>query len=358
LRASYAIDKGIIEVVAGGIFNKFMQSRLKRRRNTLFFEDVVASYIKECESAGHGEEMYELGREWFRLIFRNLFTKETRALPWNISMNGIVAAAWKTLGVLDDLHVEKEGDTLIGVAVNESVTSAIGKNMFCAGLVTGIYEVVFDKKVRYLRHRVEGKKSIYHHVIQDESPTSYPSKSKDEYDLLNRLDPVEGFSLQDALQKGIFVMKGNRLYFRNKRLWQVENTLFHLFGKRKILFDRVPVLSQAFFKEILGKDSSGDERLNLLKTLLQVMGWGAVRITYGQKERIVVEIRHPPRGFQQFNDDYGFLARFILGFMQNINPAFGLSEWRMAGNAVRMEYYADKERSNATKTRVTSPLRI
>lgn len=350
VRTSYAIQKGVMETLVGGVFNRFMQTRIRARRNTLFFEEITANYVKECEKAGYGKEIYELGREWFCLIFPNLFTKQVRMLPWNILINGVLAAAWKTLGATDEMHVDKKENLLIGISVNSSITRYIGKNMLYPGLITGIYEVVFNKKIKYIKQAVEGKKAIYHHRILDEPPEIYPSRPKEEYDRLNKLEPVEGFTLQDALEKGIFRMRGNRIYFRGKGIWQVENTLFHLIGQRGILLERVPEISRKFFAEVLEENSGEEEKLQLLKTLLQVMGWGVVSITKG-RGRTVVEIKNPPHGFQKGKDDYGFLARVILGFMQNLDAAYGLGKVRVRGNAVSMEYLRQEARGAAPRPR-------
>ena len=337
MKTSYAIQKGITETLAGGIFNRFMQSRIKERRNTLFFVDIAAGYIKECEKAGYEKETYDLGREWFGLIFSKLFTERVRILPWNVVINGILASARKTLGVLDEVHVEKRGKQLVGISANERITDVIGKNMFCPGLVAGVYEVVFGRKTRYVGQKTVAGRYIYYHELLDELPEEYPSRGKEEYDRLNRLEPVKGFTLQDALAKGVFQMKGNRILFRNKGVWQVENTLFHMIGHRGILLERVPEISRKFFAEVLEKGSGGEEKLHLLKTLLQVMGWGLVTIVRRRKST-VVEIRNPPRGFQKAKDDYGFLARTILGFMKNIDSFYELRKVQAKGNTVSMEY--------------------
>jgi len=118
------------------------------------------------------------------------------------------------------------------------------------------------------------------------------------------------------LKNKIFQLKGkNSIYFRGKRLSIVENTIFHLTGNRSILLDKVPHISYDFFEQIIEKDSADERKLTLLKTLLQTMGWGIIKISYRNKKIILIEIKNPPYGFQLEKDNWNFLIRVILGYL-------------------------------------------
>jgi hypothetical protein len=58
MRLSTSLNRNILEANVGGIINKF---KIESRRSTLFFEDILANYVKGCEEAGHAEEMEKIG---------------------------------------------------------------------------------------------------------------------------------------------------------------------------------------------------------------------------------------------------------------------------------------------------------
>jgi len=70
-----------MESVVGGIKNKFA---VRSRRVTLFFEGILADYIKECEKAGYGDKIYDIGKKWGRLVSYSLGTKALKHLPPSI----------------------------------------------------------------------------------------------------------------------------------------------------------------------------------------------------------------------------------------------------------------------------------
>ena len=78
MQLSESLRRNVMETVVGGVLNKF---KIKNRRNVLFFEDILANYVKGCEDAGYGEEMKAIGQKWCILIMNQLTTKPLRKLP-------------------------------------------------------------------------------------------------------------------------------------------------------------------------------------------------------------------------------------------------------------------------------------
>jgi len=65
MRLSESLRRNIMNVIGGGIVNRFVLK--KSRIDLLFFEDILANYIKGCEDAGFGKEMEETAEKWMNL---------------------------------------------------------------------------------------------------------------------------------------------------------------------------------------------------------------------------------------------------------------------------------------------------
>ena len=321
MRLSESLKKNIIETTAGKILNKF---KIKKRRNVLFFEDILAIYVKECEKAGFGKEMRNIAKRWMNLGVKKAVPDVIKKLPSTIFFNMILKNMWTNLGIMDDLKFLKKGSIITIKTKNETITRIIGKNDFSIGCFSGILNTLFNSEVRCVEALQSKKSSKYIFELKNE-PFNTEGKNKEEYNRLNYLSKINGCTLTDALKNKIFQLKGkNRIYFRGKRLSIVENTIFHLTGNRGILLDKVPHISYDFFEQIIEKDSTDERKLVLLKTLLQTMGWGIIKISYRNKKIILIEIKNPPYGFQLEKDNWDFLIQAILGYFWLLDKDFKL----------------------------------
>jgi len=315
LRLSQTITSGITAAQAGAIINKF---RLRQRRATLFFEDIIAQYVKECDEAGHYERMRAIGEKWFYVTLNTLVPEAMKRLPPDIFFNVFLKGVWYNMGCVTEFALKKEGNAVHVHLEGDPVSRIIGKNSLMVGCSEGILAVKFGRKVTCKKAVQTTSYCDYIFTITDEPFRVIPSKSKAEYDELNSMAPVSGFTLQDALKARIFVLKeDNRLFFRGRPIWYVENTFLHLFGNEGPLLSRVPKISKDFFESVLEPSSKDDERLKLLKTLLQVMGWGIVSIR-ARRGSIAVSIANPPYGFQTEKDNWVFLAKTVEGYLRTM----------------------------------------
>ncbi|MEE8401324.1 MAG: hypothetical protein V3R86_04155, partial [Candidatus Hydrothermarchaeaceae archaeon] len=104
----------------------------------------------------------------------------------------------------------------------------------------------------------------------------------------------------------------------------VENTIFHILSNFGVLLEEVPMISYDYFKERI-EESSADRKLTLLKTLLQTMGWGVVRILQ-ETPTLSIDIQNPPYGLQPENDNWTFLANTILGYLWLLDREFRIEK--------------------------------
>ncbi|MCK4634367.1 MAG: hypothetical protein KAT37_00660 [Candidatus Aenigmarchaeota archaeon] len=322
MRLSYSLNKNIFEATVGSLVNKL---HLSKRRDTLFFEDIFINYIKECEDAGHGEEMKRIGQKWMAVSFKTLMPSALERLPPVIILNMFMKNVWINLGLMKNFHANKTGDIIEIRTENEAITKVIGNNYFSVGLFIGILNIIFGSQVDVIEVSQREIFSKYVFKIKHGNPYKINSKSKKTYDKLNYLAPIKGFTLRDSFKRNIFQLKeGNKIYFRDKSLYTVENTIFHLLGNSEILLERIPYISYDYFKEIIRKSSS-KEKFVLLKTLLQIMGWGIITVVY-REDYIVVDIKNPPFGLQKEKDNWNFLIQTILGYLWVIDKKFNLGD--------------------------------
>lgn len=322
MRFSNSIRKNVFETVVGGLTNKL---HLHKRRDTLFFEDIGANYIKEAEKAGYEKQMEDLGQKWMNLVFVTLMPSMLKKMPSMLLLNNIMKSVWINLGLIDDLNFIKKDDTLELRTRNEGLTRIIEKNRFVIGFYKGILNVLFNSEIECISAEQTKESSAYFFKIKNAYQNPINSKDKETYDKLNYLSPEKGFTLKDALNSRTLILtENNIIQFRNKNLVSTENTLIHLFGNEKILLEKVPEISYNYFKEII-KESDGKEKLTLLKTLLQTMGWGVVTII-SEEDNITVEIKNPPYGLQAEKDDWSFFINVILGYLWLINNKFKIKD--------------------------------
>lgn len=332
MRLSESLRKNIMHTAPGGIINRF---KILSRRDVLFFDDIFIPYIGMCEKSDNGESVKEVGREWMNLYFSILLPSELRKIPPATFFNLFMRKVWSNLGLLDDLKARAEGDCIRLMTKNEKITLTIGKNSFLPSLYMGALDVLCGSKVELgssLQTKKKGGWNLYSFRITKE-PAVFYGKTKHVYNRINRFGDGRGFTLKDAVKSDILQIKGdNRIYFREKQLSAVENTLFHLLGKRNLLMDGLAKLSFNLFKNTIKGDSSVEQKLNLLKTLLLSMGWGQSKIAL-DKKTITISMLYPPIGLQSGEDDWRFLAHSVLGYMLLINRDSRISS---------MDYHAVK----------------
>jgi hypothetical protein len=266
--------------------------------------------------------MKVIAQKWCALIVKQLTPETFRKLPFSLFFNILAKKVWINLGLMDDVHATKEDDVIKIETKNEGITRIIGENNFCFGLFIGILNILFASEIDDLKSLQTRKSSMYIFRIKKQTFT-IKSKKKSIYNKLNYLPEIKGFTLKDAFQKNIFQLKqNNRIYFRGKLICPIENTLFHLVGNKKILFENIPDISCRYFNKIIKKNATKESKLTLLKTVLQTMGWGIIKIIVKNEKTIIIGIKNPPSGLQIEKDNWNFLVRVILGYMWLLDKDF------------------------------------
>jgi len=311
-----------MKVSVGSLLNKF---KIRSRRNVLFFEDIIANYVKECEDAGYGNEMKTVAQKWCILTTKHLIPRYIKKLPLSLLFS-ILKIVWVNLGAMDDLKIVKKKDIVEIKTKNETITRIIGKNKCLTGFYAGILNVLLKSRVECVKVFQTKKYCNYtYKIIKNKYFYTIKAKKKEIYDRLNQMPPFKGITLKDALKTNIFQLKNsNKLYFRGNPLWYVENTGFHILGNMKILLKRMPYISYNYFKNISEKESSNIEKLTLIKNLFQSMGWGILRIV-NHKKKILFEISYLPYGLQIEKDNWNLLINTILGYLWLINKKFKIN---------------------------------
>jgi len=334
MKLSESLRKNIIETRVGAVVNKF---KFHHRRDTLFFEDLLARYVIECEKEGFGEQIMEISRRWMLLYFTVLVPSPIKRIPKLFLLNSLMRKIWNSMGLIGDYHIEKEGDIVKIKTINEAITRTVGVNKLTVGFHMGIMEALFGLKANALSIRQDKEHCEYEFRLEG---TLMPvaAKTKECYRTLNAMQPVEGYTLKDVLKMKLIVMKDdNRMYFRNSPISPVENTLFHMIGELNIMPENMPKISYEFFKEIVRKDADKESKLSLLKMLFQVMGWGMVTILVKSDGGIIIEIRNPPHGLAE-HDNWTYLFRTLLGYLWLVDRRLRLESIRERPGSVSCEY--------------------
>ena len=84
MRLSESLRRNIMETIPGKILNKF---KGRSSRSVVFFEDILAEYIKECEASGYDKELANLGYNWGLMGIQKLTSPIVRSFPINIQIN-------------------------------------------------------------------------------------------------------------------------------------------------------------------------------------------------------------------------------------------------------------------------------
>jgi len=315
---SLLLMRNAIETYAGGLISRF---RVRSRRSVLFFEDILAEYVKECDDSGHGRKIMDAIEEAGALMTASLIPGFMRPISPTLIINVAGRTIWRSIGALDDIKLEINGDRCTVSMKNEVIDRVIGGNSFVAGSWKGTCMVLLGKEMEYDGVAPRDGWNRYEYRITDIPELPLPSKPKEQYDAMNRYIPTEGLTLKDAIMNGVFNVKGNSVYFRGRRLCYFENTYYHLLGIKGPMLEKVQDIAKAYFDGLIEKDATETERLKLLKTLLQSMGWGFVAIEIKPDGNVRIVIDSPPVGLQM-KDDYSFLANTIAGYMKVIDDRF------------------------------------
>ncbi|MBN2203249.1 MAG: hypothetical protein JW700_03635 [Candidatus Aenigmarchaeota archaeon] len=311
MRISESISKNITESSVGHFLNKF---KMKHRRDTFFFEDILANFIKECEKKGYEKEILLLGQKWLDLCLGQTIKPIFKKAPV-IFMNSILKQVWINLCLIDDMKTTKKGNVVIIETKGEALTRVMGKNNLMKGAYLGIVNVIFDSKAKLKKASQTKKKCRYVIELSKKPCLHFKAKDKTLYDRLNSQTNKKGPGLKNALKQGIFRLdKKNKIFFRGKHIIAGESTLSHLIGNMDILIESIPKISFEYFSNVIEEESSIEEKLILLKNLLQIMGWGQVTIIEN-KNSIKLEIRNPPYGLQAEEDNWIFIINCALGYL-------------------------------------------
>ena len=293
MRLSESIRKNVLETLMGGLINKF---KVSKRRSVLFSEDILSEYIRECEKHDK-EKIREIGHRWGSLGTDMMLGKKIGIVP-NSLIVYLVNKVWKNIDLVEDGKMSINKKNIEVRLKNESITRVIGRNEFIIGFVSGCTGTLLNTGLIFEKYHKENNWNVYNFSMKGKRK-HIPRKSSDLYYKSNVTPKTEGCDLKHALRTNFFRLRGNTIYFRNRRLMILENTLFHLIGNENLLMDKVTELSYNYFKETL-KERSSDWKF--IKTILQISGWGIVNIVDMERE-VKIEIRNPPYCMQAEKDN-------------------------------------------------------
>lgn len=338
MRLSLAIQTKIFNVLVGGILNAF---KISTRRTTYFFEDITANYFKVGMKKGFEKEFEKIGFDWGFLIHSVLLPTIFKKTSIDYHFQGVLFKIWQNTGLMDCLKATSQNDKYLELSIdNEFLTRLIGPNSAVVGFYRGLISSFTGRKTILIEANQTKMKAKYvFELTKTKQINSHPHKTQKEYFALNKLPKVEGLTLKTALDAGILKLSAqNRITFRDKLVSPVENTAFHVIGNAGILLDEVPKISFRYFKGLVERDASDERKLVLLKTLLQVMGWGIITIEMESKNKIKVIIDHPPYGLQKEKDNWEFLIKTIQGYLWLINRKLKARKRTKKGKKLIIDY--------------------
>ena len=334
MRLSESIRKDVLKVGVGSIVNRF---KMRKRRDTLFFEDIIASYFEMCEEAGYFNEMKAIAQQWMSGVMKQALPAALKMLSPVFIMNNVMRNVWINLGMMEDIRVSRRDNIVMIKTRNEFVTRVIGVNAFAIGSYKGVLNVFSGLHVEFIGCS-EAKRLCTYLFRLDDKPYCCEFKEKELYNRLNHFSGRGGFSLRRALEMNVLQLgENNRLYFRGKSVIFQEQTMFHIIGNSGILLSEVPRISYDYFSDVVQTESDDAEKLVLLKTLLQMMGWGEVSFRREDK-CILMEINNPPYGLQLEKDNWEFLIRTVLGYLWLIDDGFRVGDVTVAYKCLRVNY--------------------
>jgi hypothetical protein len=333
MKISEFLRRGTLQIAGGVILNLF---KMKKRRDTLYFGDIPARYFLLCEKNGFAAEVQQIGQKWMYLYFSTLVPEALRKLRPDELLNGIVKNIWVNMGLMSGFSMSVEDKHVTINTRDEGMSELIGSNSFLTGFHQGVLNALYGKEVEVAETRQTREECLYSFRILDKK-FRLEGKGKAAYDQLNHIPEMRGLTLHDMLKTKVFYLRGKKLYFRGKIIYPIENTVLHLFGNSGILLDKVPEISYRFFSEILEKASGEEEKLRLLKNLLQAMGWGIFGITKAGAS-VKIGIDHPPYGLQKEKDNWDFLIRMMLGYLMAIDEGYAIEKINEGYKALTIDF--------------------
>jgi hypothetical protein len=335
MRMSELLRKNIFKFSTGFFSSKF---KIRERRDTFFFEEIGAEYIKRCEKKGYEKEMMEIGQNWMNIFFGQLVPHALKRIPAALMLNSIMKNLWISGGLMSDFNFSRNGDMIEIRTRDEGLTRFAGKNSLMTGFYKGILNVLFRCEIDHVDVMQTKRWCTYTFKIKSNKFAQIKTKDKTRYDRLKYFRMPDGLTLKDLLSMKILKLKeNNKIYFRDRRISPIENTLFHLIGNKKILLEEVPEISYNYFKSIVGHDTSDSNKLILIKNLLQAMGWGIIKIMVRERT-IVFEIINPPYGLQTKRDNWDFLIGMILGYLWLLDRRFRTTKTHVAHKYLKVKY--------------------
>jgi len=327
------LSKNLVESYVGGLISRF---QVKRRRSVLFFDDIIADYARYCEDSGHWNMMLSAAEEAGVLMARLFIPGYMKTMPPSMVFNGPGKLIWKRTGLLSDIDFSIKDGTVRIETKDEAISDVIGCNSIAAGSWMGAASFLMGKRLALESISYKEPNSEYVFRVTHDPPRVPHSKPKERYDALNSYRMEEGFSLKDAISAGVIRTDGDLMYFRGRRLFYSENTLFHLLSKCPDI-GRVSVISARFFDDIIDAEATDKEKLRLMKTLLQSMGWGITNSIMKENGDVRVVLESPPVGLQ-VAENYKFLVNTIHGYMMAVDERFVLRDSVYAGRKLTMDF--------------------
>lgn len=331
MKLSESIEKNIMESKAGSIINRFI---ISKRRSVLFFEEILANYIKLCESRGYSDDLRDIGNIWGRLSTNGLVNLNEDDEPTEF-MNSTLQQVWKNIGLMDSLNISKESGRIKLSTSNEYITREIGSNEFMIGVYQGILESIFGECLDVQGSTQTEQNCSYSFTLTGKE-FIIETKEKTTYDQLNNTKLIDSHNLKDAFNLQLLNIKDNQIYFKDKRVNLTENTIFHIISNRGILLDEVQKISYNFFRDLV-EEVSGERKIKMIKFLLQALGWGTIRITLEDND-VIVNFTDLPHGFQTENENWEFLIQTVLGYLKLVNESISIREQKSLGKSHTVIY--------------------
>ncbi len=333
MKLSYLFYKGILETGVGSLINKF---KIHRRRDILFFEELISEYVKKCDDNNLTENLLKIGEDWGKLAIKTIFPKSFFYFPLEEMYNKILRKVWISIDLVHDIKLVKKQNEIFLTTEYESGTRLIGKNPVSIGFHKGMLEGILGKKVKLIEAKQSKKRCSYRFKVLNEKAEEVEAKGKREYFSLNKFNR-KGFTTKEAIKSKVIRIKDDKLFLRGKRLLLFESTYFHLFGIYSKGIDLLPPIAEKFFNELVNAESTEDEKLRFLKHMLQFMGWGEISFLV-TKDKVIMTVNHPNYGFQKKEDNWLFLIKMVEGFIKAIRKRTVLKSYNYSHGKVTAVY--------------------
>lgn len=321
MKLTESMRRGVFDSFVGGVINRF---KLKGRRDVLVFEDILAGYVKRCQDAGQSGYLGEIASYWGGMTMQEFLPGAVKRLPITFMANSIAKSVWSNIGLLDDLSLERGKGTIKLETKNEYITRVIGPNSFMPQAYRGILSAIMGKELELGKSVQDMNRCVYHFRITERPYERIETKGKEKYNELNQRFFEKGKSFREVVKMRMFRIKNNRIFFRNRSVIPLENTIFSIIGNRSVMTEEIVPVSKEFFSGLVGSDKM-DGRLKLIKGLMQIMGWGKFSVVMRGKDDIVFEVKNMPFGLQPEDDNWNFPAFMILGFLKLSDDDFSVS---------------------------------